>query len=105
MSNDITVDFVNKQYQTMSGYLSGISHGGLTFEPSDNLVIGPIDVPCSASFPGGSYDSRSCSQDTPYGWQYFADQAARQVRLSALVLLLTCWGRACSHNSSTTGNG
>lgn len=51
----------------------------------DNLVIGPIDVPCSGSFSGGAFDGHTCDGQTPYAWQYYADQVARQVSPSVVT--------------------
>jgi hypothetical protein len=62
----------------MQGYFPAVSHGGLTFTSGNQLIIGPITVPCTGTTAGGSYyDSNACSSNAPYGWQEAAENAAR----------------------------
>jgi hypothetical protein len=68
------------QATSMQNYMSAISHGGLSFIPANNIVIGPITVPCTGyTSTGAYYNSLACDGNAPWGWQQAADKIAQQV--------------------------
>lgn len=48
------------------------------FLPEDNLVVGPIDVPCSGTtIWGGTFNgTNACDTNEIYGWAQYAEQYA-----------------------------
>jgi hypothetical protein len=78
------LQYLKKQYgyngeaYGMANYFSAITKNAVSFLPQNNIIIGPITVPCSGTTnSGASFDSASCSQYAPYGWQEAADRAAQ----------------------------
>ncbi|KAG2429997.1 hypothetical protein HYH02_013825 [Chlamydomonas schloesseri] len=63
---------------TMQGYFEGCSYGKMRFEPSENIVVGPVDVPCAgvSAKSGTPYSAASCNPDDVYGFADAAEAAA-----------------------------
>jgi hypothetical protein len=68
------------QATSMQNYMSAITHGGVSFTTANNIVIGPITVPCTGTLTSGAtYNSLACDGNAPWGWQQAADKIAQQV--------------------------
>ncbi|GIM12951.1 hypothetical protein Vretimale_16146 [Volvox reticuliferus] len=66
---------------TLPQFFSECTHGGESFRSEDNVIVGPIDVPCSAT-PSNKrpYDSQRCTDREVFGWMQYAMDAVRQIR-------------------------
>eukprot|EP00198_Chlamydomonas_reinhardtii_P004923 XP_001694259.1 gametolysin-like matrix metalloproteinase [Chlamydomonas reinhardtii] len=91
---------------TMQGYFEGCSYGKMRFDPADNIVVGPVDVPCAgvSAKSGTPYSAASCSPDDVYGFaeaaeaaavrQYGLDLSRYRHRLVVLPQLASCGWKA-----------
>lgn len=57
-------------------YHSNCSHGKVRFSEENNIIIGPIDVPCVGQSMFGTFDSSMCDSAAIYGWMGYGDKYA-----------------------------
>jgi hypothetical protein len=67
----------------MANYMRAISAGTVSFDPANNIIIGPITVPCNGTYNGIPYSSKACDGNAVWAWQQAADRIAQQVWHSA----------------------
>ncbi|KAG2485992.1 hypothetical protein HYH03_015314 [Edaphochlamys debaryana] len=62
---------------SMERFFETCSYGKVRFRPEDNVVLGPVDVPCTGVSPtsGVPYNASQCKPDDLYGWAAVAEQA------------------------------
>ena len=61
---------------TMQDYYKGCSYGKVDFTPTNNVVVGPIDIPCTGVTSWGqSWNAlANCGYAEVYGWAQLAEQ-------------------------------
>ena len=76
---------VQQLYGGLGDFVSQLSHGAMTFLPSDNMVLGPVEVPCSGVDPSyGAYNlATQCGDAERAAVMSLAQHAAQGVRLAA----------------------
>lgn len=68
------------QAQTLEGYYNMCSYGKVRFTSANNVVVGPIDVPCSGFMTGNfAYSSTTCSNVDVYAWAEYAQNYTTSV--------------------------
>ncbi|GFR45312.1 hypothetical protein Agub_g6672, partial [Astrephomene gubernaculifera] len=81
-----TVEDVQNAYfynnLSIKGYHDSCSYGKFTFDPADNFVVGPVEVPCTGTVDSGwltfPYDSSvNCGAAEQYAWRLAGEAAAR----------------------------
>ena len=76
----------------MAAYMSAVTYGKITYNAGDNIVVGPIEVPCQGVWAasGMSFNSAtSCGLVEQYGWAAAADAAAAAVSNNHVPWLMT----------------
>lgn len=77
----------NDTSSSLEDYYSTCSYNKYTFKPQNNIVVGPINIPCNGVRADGSvWSSTTCSVNDRYGWAEFAeDYAVKVLRLNLSV--------------------
>jgi hypothetical protein len=79
------LQYVKNQYgytgaaNSMSNYMRAISGGTVSFNPADNIILGPTTVPCNGTSNGIPFNSKMCDSQAVWVWQQAADKIAQQV--------------------------
>lgn len=61
--------------RTMQDYHSTCSYNKVTFLPENNLVFGPIPVPCTGTTDQGqTWSASACGGNEIYGWAQYAEK-------------------------------
>ena len=72
-------DAYSKGGDTLERFVSTISYGKWAMSPSDNIVLGPVDIPCSGRTSKGDFDSSRCGPQDFLSWAEIAMDYAAQV--------------------------
>lgn len=57
------------EHVSMPNYIRSISYGSAVWRPEDNIVVGPINLPCEGYTNRGlKYNSLSCDDNALWGW-------------------------------------
>ncbi|GLI70447.1 hypothetical protein VaNZ11_015360 [Volvox africanus] len=67
---------------SISGYHTNCTYGKVTFNSSDSIVFGPVEVPCNGTVSNGiltyNFDaSINCGSAEQFAWRTYAENAAR----------------------------
>ncbi|GIL99793.1 hypothetical protein Vretimale_4769, partial [Volvox reticuliferus] len=73
---------------SIAGYHTNCTYGKVTYDPSENFIFGPVEVPCSGTVSNGyltyAYDSsKSCGAAEQFAWRITAENAARSAGYGA----------------------
>ncbi len=60
-------------------FFSGCSYGKVDFTSANNVIVGPVDVPCSGRTKLGAWSSRTCGFSDVHGWAIYVDTWAKEV--------------------------
>lgn len=71
--------FNNNTYPNMKDYFSTCTYNKIVFSEKNNIILGPIDVPCIGNYTRGSLvfpynSSRLCTSTEQYSWVTYAEE-------------------------------
>ena len=64
----------------MEQYWNWCSYGKVTWTKDNNLIVGPIDIPCNHTWSQGTFDMSKCGYNQLYGWMEYAQNWTLAVR-------------------------
>lgn len=62
-------------------YYSACSFGKARFNSSYNIIVGPIDMPCSGTGSAGPWTAGACGNSEIWGWASWVEDWARTVSI------------------------
>ena len=75
--SSISKPFVEQNWTRLESYIRACTYDKFTFNQSSNIIVGPINLPCTNS--KYLYDFKYCSNSEIYGWASHAEDYARTV--------------------------
>ena len=81
----------------------------MRFNSSYNVIVGPIDMPCSGTGSAGPWTAGACGNSEIWGWVSWVEDWARTVSIKAWqpsmhVCRWAVLGKACEAPSHAQGN-